>query len=208
MSTRQIAIWDNTKDEPVEATLHESLPPDTLVAVESIWFPLRLQATARLAQAQGLASVPEHWHWNWGNKSSRLQLLAYQCLGIECAGQIQNLAMVSTVGHSARLAPDAGKPLIYLEYVESAPWNLRPLTDKPLYGGLGAQTMLAIIRLSKHEGFHGRVGLHSLPQAEKFYRNVCGMTDLGPDPDPDKQGLRYFEFTREQAQAFQKKGGE
>ena len=40
-------------------------------------------------------------------------------------------------------------------------------------------------------GFDGRVGLHALPEAEAFYRRQ-GMPDYGPDPDKD--GLVYFEY--------------
>lgn len=47
-------------------------------------------------------------------------------------------------------------------------------------------------------GFGGRIGLHSLPQAETFYRDW--MTDFGRDPQ--HQGLRYFEMSESQPQAF------
>jgi hypothetical protein len=53
--------------------------------------------------------------------------------------------------------------------------------------------------LSEEEGFKGRIGLHSLPQADEFYR-LRGMTDLGTDQT--NQNLRYFEMTAEQARAF------
>jgi hypothetical protein len=53
--------------------------------------------------------------------------------------------------------------------------------------------------------FKGRIGLHSLPQANAFYANTCGMTDLGFDQD--YEGLRYFEMTPGQAEAFIAKGG-
>lgn len=59
--------------------------------------------------------------------------------------------------------------------------------------------LTAAIALSYEEGFKGRIGLHSLPQADAFYRRI-GMTDLGPDPAC--QNLRYFEMTVEQARAF------
>ena len=42
----------------------------------------------------------------------------------------------------------------------------------------------------------GRIGLHSLPQAEKFYRR-WGMVDLGPDKL--YEDLHYFELTTAQA---------
>ena len=56
------------------------------------------------------------------------------------------------------------------------------------------------VQLSLEEGFRGRIGLHSLPQAETFYATNCGMTDLGKDTK--KEGLRYFEMTPAQAAAF------
>ena len=58
--------------------------------------------------------------------------------------------------------------------------------------------------LSEELEFQGRIGLHSLPQANGFYANACGMTDLGADAD--HQGLRYFEMTPEQARAFVAEG--
>jgi hypothetical protein len=50
------------------------------------------------------------------------------------------------------------------------------------------------------EGFHGRIGLHSLPSAELFYRDVIEMEDCGPDAA--YQNLRYFEMTAERARDF------
>ena len=59
-------------------------------------------------------------------------------------------------------------------------------------------------RRDSRRGSDARVGLHSLPQADGFYTNTCGMTDLGTDPE--HEGLRYFEMTPEQARAFVRKG--
>lgn len=65
--------------------------------------------------------------------------------------------------------------------------------------------MTAAIAVSEDEGFKGRLGLHSLPQADDFYRKI-GMTDLGQDAA--YQNLRYFEMTSEQARAFFEQEGE
>jgi hypothetical protein len=46
-------------------------------------------------------------------------------------------------------------------------------------------------------GLAGRAGLHSLPQAESFYKTRCRMTDFGPDPD--YFDLVYFEYDPQQA---------
>lgn len=57
--------------------------------------------------------------------------------------------------------------------------------------------MVSAIDISQNVGFEGRIGLHSLPQAEGFYIDKCGMIGLGPDPA--YEGLLYCEMTSEQA---------
>jgi len=61
--------------------------------------------------------------------------------------------------------------------------------------------LAAAIQLSLDEGFRGRIGLHSLPQAEAYYAHI-GMASLGPDRN--KQDLVYFEMTPQLAAAFLK----
>jgi hypothetical protein len=108
-----------------------------------------------------------------------------------------------------RLPQQMNKHLVYVEYLEVAPWNRRAVTNAPRYKGVGTVLMAAAIQLSLDEGNNGRIGLHSLPQADTFYRDVCQMTDLGPDATYPSYPLRYFEMTAEQASAFmQEKGGE
>jgi hypothetical protein len=64
---------------------------------------------------------------------------------------------------------------------------------------VGKVLLQAAIAMSDEEGFKGRIGLHSLPQAETFYSNI-GMTNCGIDVS--YENLRYFEMTPEQAAAF------
>lgn len=104
--------------------------------------------------------------------------------------------MVCLAGHLARLDPDKGRPLVYVEFLETASWNAREFTDEPLYKGVGRRLMQAAARLSGDEGFSGRVGLHALPQSTPFYAGACGMTALGPDAGYGD--LEYFELTTAQ----------
>ena len=143
---------------------------------------------------------PQHFRWDWGAKSQKLQFLAYRCFGIECAGKMQGLLMVMVAGKVARLAPDLGKELVYIDYLESAPWNVVPIVDVPEYAGIGMVLMRTAVELSHEEGFHGRIGLHALPQAEEFYRDKCGMQSCGEDPS--YENLPYYEMTREIAARF------
>ena len=128
-----------------------------------------------------------------------LDLLAYRCMGIELGGHMQGLLMVSTIAAKGRLQSQKGKAVLYIEFLETAPWNIRDLAGAPQLLGVGVRLLEAAIEFSGEEGFGGRVGLHSLPQSTEFYRKY--MTDLGLDSS-QSQGLRYFEMSAEQVLYF------
>ncbi len=181
----------------VEAELVYELSKDDLVQAHLDWAPVRLEALRRLHESH--RPWPEHWHWDWSKKAQMLDLLAYRCMGIECEGHFQGLMMVSTLAVKGRLASQLGKPVLYIEFLENAPWNLRSLAGKPQFIGVGIRLLEAAIEFSDNEGFGGRIGLHSLPQSENYYRKY--MTALGLDAK-QSQGLRYFEMSTEQVLHF------
>lgn len=88
------------------------------------------------------------------------------------------------------LAP--GQELVYVDYLETAPWNLRTPIVAPRFSGVGTVLMAEAIAFSLQSGLNGRVGLHSLEQATEFYERGCRMRDLGPDPG--YYDLQYFEY--------------
>ena len=187
----------------VKATLHLGLTAEALFETEQVWGPFRRGAVRRLVQSgYPEDQIPRHWHWDWGRKSGKLDYLAYRCYGVECERKMEGLMLVALEGPQARsrLAPDAGKPLVYVDYLEAAPWNVKPLVESPLFAGIGMLLMRVAVQVSMEEGFRGRVGLHALPQAEDFYRDKCGMACLGADPD--YQNLPYYELTAEAAKRF------
>jgi hypothetical protein len=200
MSTVPIQIVRRQDKALVDAVLHTELASRVLVETEKEWGPIRREAARKLQSEGRFKEVPQHFHWDWERKSQKLQLLAYRCCGIECAGKFQGLLMVVLAGKQARLDPDAGKPLVYIDYLESAPWNLAMMVDTPRYGGIGPVLMRTAVQLSYEEGFHGRIGLHALPQSEEFYRDDCEMHGCGPDASYDD--LPYYEMTREIAARF------
>ena len=204
MNATSVQILDQQTKVRVDATLYTEIAPAKLIDIEAVWGPVRIAAVQRIASGVSLGQIPEHWHWNWGAKSANLRFLAYRCLGIECQGQMQGLMMVKSAGCAARIPPDAGKPLVYVDFIEVAPWNSRHLTDTPRFGGIGVRLIEAAVRFSMDEGLHGRVGLHSLPQAEAFYRNTCLMVCLGADAS--YQNLPYYELTREKVAEFLSEG--
>jgi hypothetical protein len=72
-----------------DAVLHTDLAPTVLIEVEKEWGPIRREAARKLHGAGRIKEVPQHFLWDWGAKSQKLQFLAYRCLGIECAGKMQ-----------------------------------------------------------------------------------------------------------------------
>jgi hypothetical protein len=197
-----IYLLDVQTGDSVEAELRDAIEQAQLDDWQTKWQPALLAVLQELDR-KGVprSQWPQSWHWNWEQKMARVQgLLAFRGFSVVAQGVTQGLEQVDLT-KSAREPSRAGKPLVSIEYLEVAPWNRPELGATPRLRGVGTALVAAAVALSEEEGFKGRVGLHSLPQAEDFYRR-CGMTDLGPDQD--YQNLRYFEMTAEQARAFLK----
>jgi hypothetical protein len=193
MSTEAVKILRAASREPVDAQLHSAVTLPQLVDVESKWKMLRYQAVMdHLKAGVPRDQIPENWHWDWVAKASRSGALGVRIMGIECDGDWQGLIMMATVGYMARLAPDQGKALIYVKYVESAPWNLKTMSASPKFAGVGVRLIEAAVRESVAMSFDGRLGLHALPAAQAFYQRF-GFATTGPDAAVEN--LPYFELT-------------
>ncbi|WP_431015479.1 GNAT family N-acetyltransferase [Bradyrhizobium pachyrhizi] len=196
----KIYLLDVATDGSVEAELSDAIEQAQLDDWQTKWRPALLTTLQELVR-KGVPfdQWPQSWHWDWSKKTARVQgLLAFRGFSIVAQSETQGLAQVDLT-KAAREANQRGKPLVYLEYLEVAPWNRPDLGNAPRLRGVGTALITAAVALSEDEGFKGRLGLHSLPQADNFYRKI-GMTDLGQDAA--YQNLRYFEMTSEQARAF------
>jgi len=197
-----VFLTDRQTGKSVEAELVETISEADLRAFEIEWKPLTV-AKIREMMARGIspADWPENWHWQWRDKVNAISgLLAFQTFALRCEGKLQGLMQLNTSRYRCRVPEQAGKDLVYIDYVETAPWNRRAIVDAPRFGGVGTIMIRAAIEVSRDQEFRGRIGLHSLPSAEAFYAKACGMTDLGLDGT--YEGLRYFEMTSVQADAF------
>ena len=208
MDPSPVQIVSCDTEEPTAAMLHLQLSPHAVAAAEDQWGPMRARGTEWLRQLGVSAQrLPQHRHWNWRDKSAyKLQSSVYRCSGVSTVGgRTQGLMLFRSDGRlRARLGPDAGRPLLYVEYLEVAPWNSRLLTPFPRFGGVGTRLFEAAVRVSQSLGFDGRVGLHSLPQAAGFYTGPCRMLSTGVDPDVES--LAYFELTKASATIFLSEG--
>jgi hypothetical protein len=198
MNTLPTKLFDRQLKQDVSAAIRFDLTADAVLGIEAVWGPWRQVAIARLSAANfPEEQMPQHWHWNWAQKVPKFTLAGYRGIGVESGGEMQGLMLIATANYTSRVGPDMGRPLVYIDFVESAPWNVTPLAEAPRFSGVGQRLVWAAVRVSFEEGFHGRVGLHSLPQAEVFYEQRCGMVRVGVDPD--YESLTYFELTRERA---------
>jgi hypothetical protein len=201
-----IGLYDYQKKEVVDALLHVGLSEEQIRAAQSDWEPIRKRAIERLHRdGVPLDALPKHWGWDWTRKVSRLGSKVFGFYGIECEGKMQGMLEAAKEGYLAKLASQKGKPLIYVRYIETAPWNLKLLEPNPRYGGVGSKLIRAAVDLSLEEGYKGRIGLHSLPgnnkgEPEWFYRSTCKMESI--EAERDGEGLPYFELTPEKATEF------
>lgn len=195
-----IHLLDVATGHSVEAELRDAIEQAQLDDWQTKWQPALLAVLQDLARrGVPMSQWPQSWHWNWAQKTARVQgLLAFRGFSVVAQGVTQGLAQIDLTKPS-REPTQVGKPLVYVDYLEVAPWNRPELGMVGRLSGVGTALLTAAVALSDEEGFKGRLGLHSLPQADAFYRKI-GMTDLGPDPV--YQSLRYFEMTSDQARAF------
>jgi len=208
-------LKDRSANAYIEAELHDNLVLSDVIDSERRWLAVRLAMASALEAVEAApADWPQHLHWDWEAKLAIGEeldvggpLSPYRLMGIRMRGEEvwQGLVLATCVGHIER-AGGRGRDVLYVKYLETAPWNLvvKELGQQGRYGGVGPQLLRACVALSRALELRGRLGLHALPQAERFYREDCGMTDFGVDEDVE--GLRYFEMTEEQATAFTRTG--
>ena len=200
MSSETIELRRVQDDSFVDADLLGGMSPDDFLLVANDWASERSLVLQELLKA----GVPrEKWpqsiHWDWRQKGSDLNLLEATGFGVTFDQHWQGAMLTKTASHTARLDPDKNKPLVYIDFLEIAPWNWPiPEINRPgQFRQVGSALFWKAVKQSEQEGFKGRVGLHALPQAELFYEKAWGMTRLVRDDS--KENLLYMELSGQQA---------
>lgn len=201
MGTQAITILERATGLPVEAELLDQLAPEDLMLIETMWSPERSRIVVETARAGLLLEErPQSMTWNWRAKAQHLRLLPASAYAVVWQGEWQGAMLIKSGTHFSRLGEARGRPLVYIDFLEVAPWNwtIPGLGQFGRFGLIGPRLFERAVRQSWEEGFEGRIALHSLPQSEGFYRDSCRMTPLGADED--HEGLTYFELSRDNAQ--------
>ena len=189
-----------------EAHLFRGIDADNLADIEGRWQPLfKLKGQEAIRNGLSLSDInAEDAHWEWGKKSvfALNQPLLHDIYVLECGGRTQGIMLTTKGGTScfSRHPDHRRADMLYVELLASAPWNRPRLVSKPIYKGVGRVLLATAVSSSIEQEFDGRIGLHSLPGAEDYYKDVLQMTDFGADANHDD--LRYFEFSSNQATSF------
>ncbi len=208
MSRHATTLREQSGGAMVPAVIDDRLPLDRLFEVETQWCVKRIQVLRELWSAGvSEADWPQSVHWNWAFKASALTASRFKAsgdarlFGIEAQGQWQGILLGLSEDHFTRL-DKKGRPLVYVDFIESAPWNWDAPASNRIgkYRGVGIQLMKLAVQWSLSLKYGGRVGLHSLPQSESFYSGRCRMKNFGPDAQYD--GLCYFELSERDSHSF------
>ena len=172
MSGETIEIQRRSDGEFVGATLFEGIAAADLLVVEATWSSERsLVMQQLLAASVPRDRRPQSLHWNWASKASQLGLLAATGFGVACEQRWEGVMLTKTAPYTTRLASDRGRPLVYIDFIEVAPWNwvIPEIGQLGQFRLVGSTLFWRAVKQSEEEGFYGRVGLHALPQSEAFY---------------------------------------
>ena len=191
-------------EEIVLAVLIDGLTAEGADRADQLWEGPYFDLAAKYAGA-GLRTdlLPPSWVWSWRTKIEEEALPEWRFFGIEYDGKMQGMMAVDTYRQPCLHSEELSAPLeaLYVCYLCAAPWNmgyyLERVGETPQFDDIGSVLLEVAVYASLESGCEGRLILHSLQDAEPFYRKR-GMINLGADfRHPNK--LVRFELPTEGA---------
>lgn len=135
--------------------------------------------------------LPGSFPWDWKQKAAKSRANQCQLLALHVSGCVEGMILVSDVPVRSQLPGSLHEWVMYIEYLESAPWNQKVYAGKGVrFEGVGTSLISVAVDVSCAYGCDGRLALHSLPEAKDFYTRM-GFVNLGLDPVEE---LDYFEI--------------
>ncbi|WP_051440474.1 hypothetical protein [Ensifer aridi] len=194
-----VSIYNRVTGRDEDAVIYQGFDAQNLAHIETRWRPMfeerRVEALRIGASASDINAEDARWEWGRKMLAAVREPFLYELFVLEVAAITQAIMLVRKGGEKcfSRHEEHPRAPLIYVDFLSTAPWNRPRMVAQPVYAGCGRALISTAISFSFEEELRGRVGLHALPGAEEFYREKIGMTDLGVDED--YSGLRYFEVS-------------
>jgi HTH-type transcriptional regulator, competence development regulator len=133
MNVSTVYLKRGDAGELVEASLADEVTDAHISLWDKTWSPMMQAHSAN----KKLSDKPEDRHWDWREKAGWWRpLLGYHSFALLCRNELQGMMLASDF-KSARLQTHFGKPVVYIEFLATAPWN-RPEFQKPTrYRGVG-----------------------------------------------------------------------
>ena len=118
-------LFQRSSGTQISAEVWDAITERNVDDWENTWRPAREQKVAELKQrGADRSALPEHKHWNWKQKADAFSgSLANPSFAVVCQEMTQGLMIVDNL-KSAHLSSQQGKPLIYIDFLEAAPWKL------------------------------------------------------------------------------------
>lgn len=130
------------------------------------WFPKMYDLAGSRRYCDSHWDVPEIW-------TMASKIGDYRVVVIEAIGQIQGYIVMKT-NHTGR----DGAPCIYVAFLASAPWNRHGNINGRFIKNIGQLLMFVAVLYCNRYHKKIAVELHSLSEAEAFYRRI-GMNCTG-----------------------------
>jgi hypothetical protein len=126
--------------------------------------------------------------WDWKQRVFVTRGAA-EGYAIECEDMTQGLMILRVKGWRSYFEPD--RRIVYVSRLATAPWNRADIQSPVAFKLVGSTLLKFAAFHSQRLGYGGLVGVHSLPEAERFYQKL-EMSDCGLDDA--FENLRYFEW--------------
>jgi len=190
----------------VEGQLLYDLSAEEMRLIDGVWRPYLVLAERELEMRGGSPDVlPDSrgWEWLWKLQESRMDPAAadWRFFGLSYRSHLQGALVISTTPRPCRASAHRGRSAVGIEFVASAPWNLGGLMGalrrRKFLELIGRALLRVAISYSRAARCEGRLYLYSVPRAESYYRDVCGMIEMAQEThgaDILRPGLAHLNF--------------
>lgn len=188
------------KGEMCSATIYSDTHNTHVPLIKSTWTPVLYQYAQKikaqepeLLQNDPKAALSKYgvadlgWPWDKIVNQASTQEFDRKTFYLTIMDDVEGVVHIKYPKQSKQ---DSALRVVYIDFVAVAPWN-RGVLENKRYSGVGSVLISHVIEFSNSEGFSGLIGLHSLFQAEGFYKKI-GMIDFGRDTSYGN--MLYFEL--------------